>query len=273
VGGRAPRAALILVDDLDGGERPAERDGPLPERVLALGALLMLADLEVGRLAYVHAGEALPVRARDGRSDHGGRPLGSRPGSGATPARSTTRAAPPALPLATRGESVAAAQGSKRLPGVAPPTRAAAVGSAATRPRRHGRPARAGPAAGGGRRGRRRDRSSAAPPTRLEARRWHRKRASACKAAGDSSGAATSPRPDAAPTGAGRSVALQGTAKARPLWLRTSTHGAPTRQKTRATRPTCPQCALSSAVTVSRAPLNAPCGAVCCGAKGHDVRG
>jgi hypothetical protein len=65
-------------------------------------------------------------------------------------------------------------------------------------------------------------------------------------------------------------VACQGTASAKPRWLCSRTQGAPARQKTRLTRPDCPQWGLSSAMTVSVAPTSATYGAVCWVFKGYD---
>src|SRR5205823_14010692 len=58
-----PRAALVLVDDLDGSSGPAEREGALAQLILPLGALLVMLDLVRRRLADVDAGQALAVRA------------------------------------------------------------------------------------------------------------------------------------------------------------------------------------------------------------------
>ena len=104
VRGGAAGAPLVLVDDLDGAGRPAERHGAPPQGVLALGALLVLPHLEVSRLAHVHAGQPLAVRALDGRWDHGRPPLlrrRRRPGTSATPRRPRPQAAPRAPPRAT----------------------------------------------------------------------------------------------------------------------------------------------------------------------------
>jgi hypothetical protein len=123
-----------------------------------------------------------------------------------------------------------------------------------------------------GQRVRRADQACMPPSSARRPRRWHTNRASACKAAGERSGASTSGSVTMEPTGGmGRSVAAQGIAKAWPSSPHTRTQGAPPRQKTCVTRPTCPQYTLSSAITVSRTPRNAPYGAECCGAKRYHV--
>jgi hypothetical protein len=63
-------------------------------------------------------------------------------------------------------------------------------------------------------------------------------------------------------SGLGRFVQLQGKGCNRPLWSRTSTHGS-FRQKTRHTRPDCPQEELDSETIVIVHPQSATYGAVC----------
>jgi hypothetical protein len=71
--------------------------------------------------------------------------------------------------------------------------------------------------------------------------------------------------------GTARFVSLHSKTRSAPLWRRTNTHG-PLRQKTRFTRPDCPQQELSSDVIVTAHPQNATYGAVCFALKRHDER-
>ena len=71
--------------------------------------------------------------------------------------------------------------------------------------------------------------------------------------------------------GTGRFVSLQSKTRSTPLWRRTNKHG-PLRQKTRFTRPDCPQQELSSDVIVTAHPQNATYGAVCFALKGKPER-
>ena len=79
------------------------------------------------------------------------------------------------------------------------------------------------------------------------------------------------------PPGAGanvgtvRSVSFHSKTRSTPLWRRTNTHG-PLRQKTRFTRPDCPQQELPSDVIVTAHPQNATYGAVCFALKRPYVR-
>jgi len=59
------RSALVLVDDDHLPGRPAERDRPLDQLVLALAALAVALDLRHRRLAHVHVRPALQVLTLD----------------------------------------------------------------------------------------------------------------------------------------------------------------------------------------------------------------
>ena len=65
VGGARAGLPEIAVDDDDAIKRPAERDSPFAQRVLALGALGVLEDLTQRRLPYVQVGHAREVRGGD----------------------------------------------------------------------------------------------------------------------------------------------------------------------------------------------------------------
>jgi len=86
-------------------------------------------------------------------------------------------------------------------------------------------------------------------------------------ACGDSS---TGTAPGAAAiAGTARFVSLHSKTCSTPLWRRTNTLG-PLRQKTRFTRPDCPQQELSSDLIVTAHPQNATYGAVCFALKRDD---
>jgi hypothetical protein len=68
-----------------------------------------------------------------------------------------------------------------------------------------------------------------------------------------------------------RFVSFHSKTRSTPLCRRTNTHG-PLRQKTRFTRPDCPQQELPSDVIVTAHPQNATYGAVCSWLKGHHER-
>ena len=67
----------------------------------------------------------------------------------------------------------------------------------------------------------------------------------------------------------GRFVSCHSNARNTPFWRRTNAHGPP-RQKTRFTRPACPQQELPSDVILTVHPQSATYGAVCSVLKGND---
>src|SRR3954471_14714327 len=59
--GRGPTLALIVVDDEDAVRWPAEFDGPVSQRVLAVGGVAVLGDLLAGGLAGVDDGQPVEM--------------------------------------------------------------------------------------------------------------------------------------------------------------------------------------------------------------------
>jgi hypothetical protein len=70
--GRGPALALILVDDENAVRGPTEFDGPVDERILAVGGLPVLGDLLDGGLADVDDGQ--PVGMTRLNLGRGGQP-------------------------------------------------------------------------------------------------------------------------------------------------------------------------------------------------------
>ena len=71
--GRGPALALIVVDDEDAVGRPTEFDGPMDERVLAVGGFPVLGDLLGRGLADVDDGHPVEMPGLDlGRAEQSG---------------------------------------------------------------------------------------------------------------------------------------------------------------------------------------------------------
>jgi len=82
--GGGPALALILVDDENAVRRPTEFDGPIDERVLAVGGFPVLGNLLGGGLADVDDGQPVEMPGLDlGSAEQTGRgwPLAREVGS------------------------------------------------------------------------------------------------------------------------------------------------------------------------------------------------
>ena len=77
--GGGPALALILIDDEDAVRRPTQLDGPVDQRVLAVGGFAVLGDLLDGGLADGDDGQPVGMMRLD---LGGGEPPGGRGPSG-----------------------------------------------------------------------------------------------------------------------------------------------------------------------------------------------